>query len=540
MLMAASVLVLTPWGWGGVVLWTVEAALGISVAALVAAVGTLGQQRFAMLVWFVGILLAFLAVPAGHDVWSERWLDYMAFPMAAFAAQSLPAFLYAGDTRSSTASEGLRNLVSSPVLWCGLLFIGYVSVQYFNNWGVVVDRATFWREQGLKVAASDFEIIRVPHLSWLPSGLRAPFVTTDRAFPAMNVWRLLMILGAPWLMFLALRSALRRRRGYVILAWISLLASCAYAAFAFLNQPSHGEIFGFPIPPGSYPFGTFINRNHAAVYFYFNIAAALSVTFWYIRRSGDSTWQGGPHLISGFLALYLGVFATFTNSVGGTLAGAALIGLIAPISYYFGMPRQNIARKEAVFAMVAALLVASLALLFTADFKALTSKAGKKMEAYQRTGADDRRPLRLATWNMATSGGLAGKVWTGWGAGSYRWVSPAFQAEQKEFLWPNGKIRLRATYAHFDWLQALAEVGIIGLLPVLAGLVWLAGWIRRAFMRGLPEAAPLAGVLLIFGLHACVDLLFWFTPLLFMAAFVAAAMIAFVDQSSVTKSDGRW
>jgi len=32
--------------------------------------------------------------------------------------------------------------------------------------------------------------------------------------------------------------------------------------------------------------------------------------------------------------------------------------------------------------------------------------------------------------------------------------------------------------------------------------------------------------------HAWVDLLFWFTPLMFTAAFVAAAMTCLTDQSS--------
>jgi hypothetical protein len=34
------------------------------------------------------------------------------------------------------------------------------------------------------------------------------------------------------------------------------------------------------------------------------------------------------------------------------------------------------------------------------------------------------------------------------------------------------------------------------------------------------------------GLHATVDLLFWFTPLMFTAGFVLAAMTTFTEQSS--------
>lgn len=532
MVMAAAVFILVPWGWGGVVLWTVAAALGVSLAALVAAVGTLAQQRAALLVWFLWIIAAFISVPAGHEVLSTRWLDYIAFPVAAFTAQAIPAFLYSGDNRSRPAANCLRDLKSSPILWCGLVFIAYAVVQHYNNWGEVIDRAAFWREQGIKVDVATYEIVAKSHISWLPSGLRAPFVTTDPAFPAMNTWRLLMILGAPWVMFLALRSGLRRRRGYVTLAWVSVIASCIFSIFAFLNQPSWGNILGFPVPPNCQTFGTFINRNHAAVYFYFNSALALALTYWHIRRAGDVALRGGPHLLAAFLALFLGLFATFTNSVGGMLVIATLAGAVAPAAFFFGMPRESFAKAEIAFITLGALLVAALIFLFTADFKALERKVNAKVETYQRVRTDDRKPLRDATWNMATAGGLTGRVWTGWGAGSYRWVAPAYQAEQKGLQHPNGKLRYRAPYAHFDWLQALAEVGIIGMIPVLFGVFWLFGWIRRSFTRGIPEAIPVACVLVLFWLHACVDLLFWFTPLLFMASFAAATMIAFVEQSS--------
>jgi hypothetical protein len=39
-------------------------------------------------------------------------------------------------------------------------------------------------------------------------------------------------------------------------------------------------------------------------------------------------------------------------------------------------------------------------------------------------------------------------------------------------------------------------------------------------------------VLILLGLHATLDLLFWFTPLMFTAAFVLAAMTIWTDQST--------
>ena len=162
----------------------------------------------------------------------------------------------------------------------------------------------------------------------------------------------------------------------------------------------------------------------------------------------------------------------------------------------------------------------------------MEKKFNTKVASYQASGADDRAPLRHATWEMVSAGGAGGKIWTGWGAGSYRWVSPYFQAQQKEMQHTDGRLKVRATYAHFDWLQLLAEIGILGFIPIAVGLWWLGRWIRRAFYRGHPEAIPLACILILISMHACVELLFWFTPITCMIAIIAATLIAFVDQSS--------
>ena len=53
---------------------------------------------------------------------------------------------------------------------------------------------------------------------------------------------------------------------------------------------------------------------------------------------------------------------------------------------------------------------------------------------------------------------------------------------------------------------------------------------------GHPEAMPLAGLLLLFGAHACFDLLCWFTPLLTVLALVVAALAAFTEQSSAVRA----
>ena len=125
-----------------------------------------------------------------------------------------------------------------------------------------------------------------------------------------------------------------------------------------------------------------------------------------------------------------------------------------------------------------------------------------------------------------------GKPWTGWGAGSYRWVSPVYQVEEKALQDARGRLRVRALYAHNDWLQLLAEVGWFGLIPLFAVLGWVGRRAIAAGEGGHPEALPLAGLLLLFAFHAGFDLLCWFTPLLCVLALVVASLAAFTEQSS--------
>ena len=520
LILASAIAILVPWGWGGVVLWTVAAALGLTTAALLAAVGTLMVQRYALVLWFGGILVAFTQVPMDADPFTAHWLDYFAFPVAAFIGQAVPAFLLSGDNRSRPALNCFRDLMESIPFWAGIALFAYIAVQGLNSWGTVIERDLFWR------------ITKENPLSWLPSGLRAPFLS-DEDPGGMNAWRLMMIIAVPWMLFCALRAGLRRRRGYVQLAWIAIGATCVFAVFALLNQnDSNTTILGFKIPANCSPFGTFINRNHAGAYFYLNATLAMALVYWHIRRAGDVALRGGPHLMAAFLALFLALFATFTNSVGSMGMIMALALVVAPLAYFMGMPRESMAYKEVAFVTLGALLTVSFIFLFSANFKGMEKKFNTKVANYQAAGADDRSPLRHATWEMASAGGATGKIWTGWGAGSYRWVSPYFQAQQKEMQHTDGRLKVRATYAHFDWLQLLAEIGILGFIPIAVGLWWLGRWIRRAFYRGHPEAIPLACILILISMHACVELLFWFTPITCMIAIIAATLIAFVDQSS--------
>ena len=533
MLLAGLVLVVAPWGWAGVVLWTVAAALGLAAAAFFAVVAEARAQRVVMAVAAVGLLVAVgAAASGGYEPFTYRWLDHVCFPAALLAGSALAWFLLSRDLVSRPAAEIRAEMLRSIPFWAGVLLFAYFAVQDWNAWGVAVDREAFWAAQGLPgIDVGKFDVRQQEYVRWLPSGLRAPFSSAETSQPPMNAWRQMMTLGAPWLLFLALRHGLRRRRGYLILGWTSVLAALAVGAFGVLNQKSYGTVLGFPVPYNTQSFGTFMNRNHAGVYLYLHAALALALTFWHIRRAGDNVLRGGPHLAAAFLAFALALLAALTNSTAGAACGLALLVLAPVAAYWFGFPGSSGSRRRIMLITGGALALSAAAVLFVADLRPLLARVQAKATNYQATGFDDRAPLRRATWALATDGGWTGRVWVGYGAGSYRWVSPPYQALQPEMV-HQGKLRFRALHAHNDWLEMLAEVGVIGLLPLLAFFGWLGRKLFRAFRPGHPETYPLALGLILLGLHATIDLLIWFTPLMFTAGFVLAAMTTFTEQSS--------
>ena len=144
--------------------------------------------------------------------------------------------------------------------------------------------------------------------------------------------------------FGALRAGLRRRRGLVILAWIGLAVAVVYAVYGFLNQRGYlEEILGYPVPVGATTFGTFINRNHAGIYFYLNAAIAVALTFWHLRRTQASVTRGGPYLLAAFCAAFLGLFVFFTTSIGASIMGLVLLAVVTPLAYFLGTPKEALA-----------------------------------------------------------------------------------------------------------------------------------------------------------------------------------------------------
>jgi O-antigen ligase len=81
------------------------------------------------------------------------------------------------------------------------------------------------------------------------------------------------------------------------------------------------------------------------------------------------------------------------------------------------------------------------------------------------------------------------RLWFGWGMASYPYVFPIYNSQD----YPNPVDNLQNNYhdAHNDWLQSVAEHGLVG--TAVAGLMAL---VPLALLRGRPRPSPFAGYLL--------------------------------------------
>ena len=520
---AATLLAIMPWAWGGVVWWATMLTLGLSLGALIIAAGNFRIQTICAGIWATLLVVIVFFSIRGQISGINEILNYLAFPSAALFAQLLGASLLYDDVKSRPASETFNNLLKCFPFWMGLALFAYFTIQGLNTWGSVTERDLFWR------------IFKEPYIAWLPNGLKAPFFSDENDPGGMNAWRVLLTFAGPWMFFCALYIGIVHRRTYIALAWVSIITASLLVGYGYANQLTEGTILGYPVPDNVRTYGPFIDRAHACTYFYFNAAIALALTFWHYRRKKDSNRLGGPHLISLFigLLLFFGVFSTF--SVGGILISLTLLLFVTPITYFLGLPLKSGKSLGVNFINVIIFLIMLGGLAYTYKYDQLEYNIQKKLKQTSKSTVDERAALRSATAQMIRVGGIEGKVWYGWGAGSYRWVSPYFQAQQPALQDKNQKLSTRAIYARSDWLQIIAEWGIVGALPVLLTIGWFVLKSRRFYRRGRPEVIPLFCVCMLFLIHMFLYLLCWFTPILFIIAFTAAMTLGLVDP--VNKED---
>ncbi len=278
----------------------------------------------------------------------------------------------------------------------------------------------------------------------------------------------------------------------IVIGWGALLAVLGLA-----NQLERGVLPWFLRPPSLDRLtSTFVNPNHQALYFsiLFFLALGLLLRLPRRSRSGRSRSEAledrtvaGRVLLAGAIAL-IGGALVLTLSRGGLFG--TMVGLLLVLG--IGLHGRVGTRTLCVLGGVVALVLAF----------AMWFGVYPLLERFSAAARDPFADLRWAVWER-TLWVMGDAPFLGVGLGAFQ---DAFQLYRPEVI-PSGKV---VDHAHNDYLQFLAETGVVGLFIALWGLAVLCRFVLRRwtvrqdpFIRGLTVGA--IGALGATAAHSMID-----------------------------------
>lgn len=293
-----------------------------------------------------------------------------------------------------------------------------------------------------------------------------------------------------------------------VLLMILAVSGFALALVAILQSVSgEQKLLWFRKSPIPEFMGSFVNRNNYAAYMNLLIPVTLALGCYVGEMKPDARSKGH----AGYLFYFMAAVMTASVLRSGSRAGLMICVLLLACwlwNLIFAGERMVHGGRRRLFLSVSIVILAAAGLLLFSGVEPLAERfaAPANMEEAQMRENSNTRPIAYrATFEMFRDHWLYGI-----GAGTFPRVFPYYQPASLAGFWP---------YAHCDWLQYIAELGVVGF-ALLAGVMF--GILRRCahnclsirecqdahaetriFRRHVLPALgfSLAGV----ALHACVD-----------------------------------
>jgi O-antigen ligase len=253
----------------------------------------------------------------------------------------------------------------------------------------------------------------------------------------------------------------------------------ALALFGLIqNFTWEGRVYGFRVSKASVAFGPFINRNHFAGYMEMLIPVPISLVVARVVRK--QSW-----MFYGFAAAIMGLSLVMSKSRGGIISLMAGLIFIAVASSQL---RKNKERRSLEQNTAASVLkrIGAVAAIGAAIFigviwigaEEVVRRAGETIDqvrsANQQETYTSREWIWKDTWKMVRANPLLGV-----GIGAYETVYPTYASGDDPYF--------RIDFAHNDYLQVLADAGIVGGLLAL----WFIVLVARAVLSGINASDPL-------------------------------------------------
>lgn len=308
------------------------------------------------------------------------------------------------------------------------------------------------------------------------------------------------------------------------------VAALILAAIALLQKISpNGKLLWFYDYPyfrlGQNVKGTFANKNHLAHYLAFGMAALAPFAFSRFqaeksqgaRRKQSASWTWRQ--LAGVAAIVLlAVTVLATLSRGAVAAMAA--GLVVAIVVRWCVSGFRLAEAIGLVGVASVVLVA----VSSFDYDRVSNRMDDLVSGeIEKLDANQGRRL---IWE-ANAAAFAANPWLGHGAGSHRYMYPAYftQPASREY-----------THAESSYLQVASENGLLGLAVLLLAWSLVAWWVIGGLRHAeTPDrvllGASVAGGLTVSATHAVVDFV-WYVPSLCALAIAFAAVAYRLSQPS--------
>ncbi|MEP6789651.1 MAG: O-antigen ligase family protein, partial [Acidobacteriota bacterium] len=297
-----------------------------------------------------------------------------------------------------------------------------------------------------------------------------------------------------------LQSAARLRRIVTVITVFGFV----YGFYAILQAVlSPDKIFGIYKPQSAVPFGSFVNRNDFAAIMEITISVPLGMIF-------TGALHKDKRLLYGVAIALMGTAMLLCGSRGG------LVALISEIILFIILTSRAKGRKNLVLkiALSALLLVAAVGgAIFVGGDTSLTRLT-------EGAASDDVSSSRSQIWRVTVTM-IADNLPFGAGLGAYAQAYTKYDT--------SAGIE-RVEQAHNDYLQLLADAGIVGFIIGALFLFWFfrAGLknvaVKNTFRRGIAVGA-FAGCFAVL-IHSLFDFVLHITAISVMFLTVMAMLVA--------------
>ena len=317
------------------------------------------------------------------------------------------------------------------------------------------------------------------------------------ALQPFNAWRPLSIHAAATresvllaitaaLIFWSARAILSRGGARLLCSFVAAIGFVVAVVALAQHATAPTTIYWrwMPVDPGARPYGPFIDRNHLATWLI--MAISLSAGAVAVRLSTSAPGVRALMLegLAGSTVLGLGALGMMLIALVATLSRSGMVGLVAAAGCGAMLGARTMRRRSGLTA-AAALAILLLALAFWTNAQGLTARV-------ESTLATVSPVSRLMIWRD-TLGIVRDFPWMGTGAGTFADVMIQYQRSATRILF---------NHAHNEYLQLLAEGGIVGAGCVAFLVVLFARAARKAidedrstkrFIR-IAAAAGLTGI----------------------------------------------